>query len=92
MKNMELDTLIKILTIELSHVDKSDPDNLKMIKNLEHSLEKLLQNEDTEKQAPQTVSSDNRSFLETAVHFEESHPKLASTLNDISNILAGIGL
>jgi hypothetical protein len=83
MPNSKLNELISELEGELA---KLDPENTnEVITQVEKDL-KALESLDLEE------AHENHVFLEAAVKFEDSHPKLASTLNDIAHLLSNIGI
>ena len=83
MPKSKLKQLITELEEELA---KLDPENTnEVITQVEKDLQ-ILESLDLEE------AHEDHIFLEAAVKFEESHPKLASTLNDIAHLLSNIGI
>jgi hypothetical protein len=88
MNNERLTVLAALLKDELEKLEPNK-NNRQLIENLQNDL-KLL--EQTQSAEDSSSEEGKHSFLEGAVHFEESHPKLARTLNDIAHILSGMGI
>ena len=83
MPKSKLKQLISDLENELA---KLDPENSnEVITQIEKDLQ-VLDSLNLEE------AHEDHAFLEAAVKFEESHPKLASTLNDIAHLLSNIGI
>jgi len=83
MPQSKLSELIQDLEVELG---KFDPKNTnELVTQLEQDL-KALKAMDLNQQ------QENHPFLETAIKFEDSHPKLAKTLNEIAYLLNNIGI
>ena len=83
MRQSKLSELIQELEIELG---KFDPENTnELVTKLEQDL-KALKTIDLDQ------NHEGNPFLETAIKFEDSHPKLASTLNEIAYLLNNIGI
>lgn len=83
MSQSKLSELILELEKELA---KFDPNNTnKIVTQVEQDLAAL-------KTLDLETSHDEHSFLEAAIQFKESHPKLASTLNEIAYLLNNIGI
>lgn len=83
MSQSKLTELILELEKEL---EKFDPNNTnKIVTQVEQDLA-VLKTLDLDK------NHEDHSFLEAAIQFKESHPKLASTLNDIAYLLNNIGI
>jgi len=83
MGQSKLAELIQELEIEL---EKFDPENTsEIVTKLEEDLVAL-------KALDLDQNHDDHSFLDAAIQFKESHPKLASTLNEIAYLLNNIGI
>jgi len=88
MKTEKLNMLIAELNTELNTLDKSDSNKL-LIEHIQNDL-RLLKERLNEGSSEN--EENNNVFLKAAVHFEESHPKLASSLNDIAHLLSNMGI
>jgi len=74
------------LSEQLKEVESADIDEktLKILNSVKEKTQHLLEevkHSDTEK-----------TYAEAIEHFEESHPELTSTLQNIMNMLSGIGI
>lgn len=90
-----LKNLIKELENELDLVDS--PEHHSTIEKLKADLQALK--EQTKEENLSSLFKDEESkdeesspFLKASINFEESHPKLATTLNDIAYLLNNIGI
>ena len=88
MKSEKLDLLITELNDELKKLDKNDS-NKQLIEHIQSDLQMLKQRQNDI--SSQQEENDNV-FLKAAVHFEETHPRLSSSLNDIAHLLSNMGI
>ncbi len=87
----KLKGLIEQLENELNVVN--DPEHQATIEAIKANLQNLKEQTagDTSLSAIAT-EKENSPFLEASINFEESHPKIATVLNDIAYLLNNIGI
>ena len=88
MKTEKLNLLIAELSDELKKLDKNDGNE----QLIEHIQNDLLMLKERQNNSTRQQDEDNSVFLKAAVHFEESHPRLARSLNDIAYLLSNMGI
>lgn len=86
----KLKDLIEELENELDVVDS--PEHHAMIQTLKNDLQSLKEQTNKGNLTAMSEEEDNSPFLKASINFEESHPKLATALNDIAYLLNNIGI
>ena len=86
----KLKNLIEELENELDLVDS--PEHHSAIQTLKSDLQSLKEQTNKGSLASKPDQEDSSPFLTASINFEESHPKLATALNDIAYLLNDIGI
>ena len=90
MKEKLLDQITN-LKLQLQDLEQEQQMKQELILSIKSQLTGLesINLDNTDDNAPEEHSN---ALLKVAVQFEESHPKLASSINDIASLLANMGI
>lgn len=80
--------LLKELEHEVKAIKPDNEESIRLLLEIELDIEQLVKSF----QEDHLPASDNFSFTEAAVHFEQSHPKAAAVLGQITQSLANLGI
>ena len=89
MDQAKIKGLIGELRHEIKDIHPITDDDIRLLLEIENDIDQLIKSS----QDPNYETNfHNFSFTEAAVHFEQSHPKVAAVLSSITQSLANLGI
>lgn len=89
MSRENITQLLKKLNREINSIKPSTEEDIRLLLEIELDIEQLSK---STLEVDNNAYISNFSFTEAAVHFEQSHPKAAAVLSQITQTLANLGM
>lgn len=88
MSYQKIKKLLKELEDELNEIKPATEEDIRLLLKIERDIDQLAKY----RQQSNNATSQSFSFTEAAVHLEQSHPKAAAVLAQITQSLANLGI